>query len=73
MVHHDAELACLSLIYFFETNDIWMVKHFEDLGFPESCLLIIFAHFLDIDLLDDGVGPIRSALHEKGLTEATFA
>ena len=58
VVHDDAQLSGLSLVRFFKTNDIWMIDHFEEFGFPISCFLFLFAHLFDVYLFDHCVGLI---------------
>lgn len=69
VVHHDAELSFLCLVDFAETNNVWMLEHFQDLGLSESFPSLVLIHVLDIDLLDNCVPLIRLALYEVGCTE----
>ena len=55
IVHDYAELTLLRLVNLFEADNIRMVENFKDFSFAESRLLIIFTHFLNVNLLDYSV------------------
>ena len=60
VVHDNAELALLRFIDFFEPNDVRMGEGFEDLCLAERARPVLFAHFLDIDLLHHSVRLTRT-------------
>ena len=53
VVHHDAKLSLFRFVDFAEANDVRMLEHFQDLGFPQSLPSLILIHVLDIYLFDD--------------------
>lgn len=55
VVHDDAKLACLGLVNLFESNNVRVIEHFEDLGLAESRGLVLVTHLLDVDFLHHGV------------------
>ena len=60
VVHDDAKLTLFRLVDLLEANDVRVVEHFENLGLSERRLLVFFAHLLDVNLFNDGVGLART-------------
>jgi hypothetical protein len=62
VVHHDAKFAFFSFVNFSEAGDIRVVQNLEDLCFLQGFFSLLFVHFSNVDLLDNGLGFIRLAL-----------
>ena len=62
ILHDDTEDTLTRTVYFSETRDERMVQNLEDARLSQRRLLLIFVHLGDLDLLDDSVGAIATAL-----------
>lgn len=69
VVHHNAQLAFLSLVDLTETNDIWVAENLQDFRLPQCLFALLVRHLLNINLLDDGVLSVRLAFNQIGCTE----
>ena len=69
VVHHDTQLSFLGFVDFSKTNDIWVLKHFEDLCLSQRLPPFILIHILDIDLLNNCILFVRLAFYEVCRTE----
>ena len=55
VVHYDAQFALLGLVDLSKANNVWMLKHFQNLGFSQGLAALILIHILNVDLLDNGI------------------
>ena len=51
VIHHNAQLAPFRLIHLLEPDDVRVVQHFQNLGFPECFSFLLLTHSGDVDLL----------------------
>ena len=72
-VHDNAEVTFFGFVALSKSDDIGMIEYLQNLGFFQSFEPLFFRHFWYDNLLNDGQGLVRLALHQERFSKSSFS
>ena len=72
-VHDNAEVTFFGFVALSKSDDIGMIEYLQNLGFFQSFEPLFFRHFWYDNLLTDGQGLVRLALHQERFSKSSFS